>query len=149
MLSGNYRVSIARTAVNGNVCTHMWGLNKTEHVQFPRAAFYREVWWLVSISIQSVWVYSNCLFFVNNKVLYFCTLWTMHLPFGLLSHQQQQKAQQEQVAKQFYEWKQPHGWNSQKSTRTRWEWDHNTFTTSLHLVPFCQLCTLQNSPHAY
>ena len=30
----------------------------------------------------------------------------------------------------------------------RREWHHNTFTPSLHLVPFCQLCTLQNSIHA-
>ena len=27
-------------------------------------------------------------------------------------------------------------------SKTRWEWHHNTFTPSLHLVPFCQLCLL-------
>ena len=27
-----------------------------------------------------------------------------------------------------------------KTSRTRWERHHNTFTPSLHLVPFCQLC---------
>ena len=28
-----------------------------------------------------------------------------------------------------------------KTSQTRWEQHHNTFTPSLHLVPFCQLCT--------
>ena len=28
---------------------------------------------------------------------------------------------------------------SSKTSRTRWECHHNTFTPSLHLVPFCQL----------
>ena len=28
-----------------------------------------------------------------------------------------------------------------KTSQTRWERHHNTFTPSLHLVPFCQLCT--------
>ena len=27
-----------------------------------------------------------------------------------------------------------------KTSQTRWERHHNTFTPSLHLVPFCQLC---------
>ena len=27
-----------------------------------------------------------------------------------------------------------------KTNPTRWEWHHNNFTPSLHLVPFCQLC---------
>jgi len=35
-----------------------------------------------------------------------------------------------------------------KTNQTRWEWHHNAFTPSLHLVPFCQLCTPQNSLHA-
>ena len=30
-----------------------------------------------------------------------------------------------------------------KTNQTRWEWHHSTFTPSLHLVPFCQLCTPQ------
>ena len=30
-----------------------------------------------------------------------------------------------------------------KASETRWEWHHNTFILSLHLVPFCQL----NSSH--
>ena len=30
-------------------------------------------------------------------------------------------------------------WNLQRFNQTRWEWHHNTFTPSLHLVPFCQL----------
>ena len=32
-----------------------------------------------------------------------------------------------------------------KTSQTRWERHCNTFTPSLHLVPFCQLCTTQNS----
>ena len=28
-----------------------------------------------------------------------------------------------------------------KTSQTRWERHHNTFTPFLHLVPFCQLCT--------
>ena len=35
-----------------------------------------------------------------------------------------------------------------KTNQTRWEWHHNTSTPSLHLLPFCQLCTPQNSLHA-
>ena len=34
---------------------------------------------------------------------------------------------------------------SSKTGQTRWERHCNTFTQSLHLVPFCQLCTTQNS----
>ena len=30
-----------------------------------------------------------------------------------------------------------------KTSQARWEQHHNTFTPSLHLVPFCQLCTPQ------
>ena len=36
--------------------------------------------------------------------------------------------------------KQAHvGMERSKTSRTRWERHHNTFTPSLHLVPFCQL----------
>ena len=35
-----------------------------------------------------------------------------------------------------------------KTSQTRWERHHNTFTPSLHLVPFCQLCTTKNSTHS-
>ena len=31
-----------------------------------------------------------------------------------------------------------------KTRQTRWERHHNIFIPSLHLVPFCQLCTTQN-----
>ena len=41
---------------------------------------------MVTISIESISIYSNCLFIVSNKVLYFHTLQTMHLPLGLPSH---------------------------------------------------------------
>ena len=27
-------------------------------------------------------------------------------------------------------------------SKTKWEWQHNTFIPSLHLVPFCQLCVV-------
>ena len=46
-----------------------------------------------------------------------------------------------QVVKKFSEWKQVHvGMEPPKTSQTRWEWHHNTFTPSLHLVPFCQVC---------
>ena len=35
-----------------------------------------------------------------------------------------------------------------KTSPTRWERHHNTFTPSLHLVPFCQLCTTRNSTYS-
>ena len=35
-----------------------------------------------AIPVKSIWIYDDPLFFVNNKVLYFCTLQTMHLPLG-------------------------------------------------------------------
>jgi len=42
--------------------------------------------------------------------------------------------------RKFSEWKQAHlGMELSKTSQTRWEWHHNTFTPSLHLVPFCQL----------
>ena len=46
-----------------------------------------------------------------------------------------------QVTKKFSERKQAHvGMGPSKTSRTKWERHHNTFTPSLHLVPFCQLC---------
>ena len=43
--------------------------------------------------------------------------------------------------KKFSKGKQAHvGMERSKTSRTRWERHHNTFTPSLHLVPFCQLC---------
>ena len=36
-----------------------------------------------------------------------------------------------------------------KTSQTRWERHHNTFTPSLHLVAFCQLCTTKNSLHTH
>ena len=38
-----------------------------------------------TISLESEFTYNNCLFFVNNKVLYFHTLQTMHPPIDLPS----------------------------------------------------------------
>ena len=88
---------------------------------------------------------------MNTTVLCFHTLSCIFplpsFPTSLLSNflkkkQQQNKKQQEQVTKKFSEWKQAHvGMERSKSSRTRWERHHNTFTPSLHLVPFCQLCT--------
>ena len=40
------------------------------------------------------------------------------------------------------------GMEPSKTNQTRWEWHYYTFPPSLHLVPFCQLCTPQNSLHA-
>jgi len=34
------------------------------------------------------------------------------------------------------------GVGSSKTKQRRWEYHHNTFTSSLHLVPFCQPCTI-------
>ena len=36
-----------------------------------------------------------------------------------------------------------------KTSQTRWERLHKTFTLSLNLVPFCQLCTIKNSLHTH
>ena len=103
-----------------------------------------------TISLGSIWIYNDCLFFVNTTVLCFHTLQTMHLPLVFLSHLSSlllflKKKKQEQVTKKFSEWKQAHvGMEPSKTSQTRWE-RHNTFTPSLHLVPFYQLCTTQNS----
>ena len=70
------------------------------------------------------------------------------LPF-LNENTKMKKSDRKQVRKSFPSWKQAHvGMEASKTNRTRWEWHHNTFTPSLHLVPFCQLCTPQNSLHA-
>ena len=46
-----------------------------------------------------------------------------------------------QVTKKFAKRKQAHvGMKSSKTNQTRRERHHNTFTPSLHLVPFCQNC---------
>ena len=45
------------------------------------------------------------------------------------------------VTKKFSKGKQAHvGMEPSKTSQTRRERHHNTFTPSLHLVPFCQLC---------
>ena len=86
----------------------------------------------------------------------------MQLPFGLPSHltsllpflndkilQKGQKKTTETSHKKFSERKQVHArMEDSKINQTRWEWHHKTFTPSLHLVPFCQLCTPQNPLHA-
>ena len=44
------------------------------------------------------------------------------------------------------EWNQVHvGIEPSKTSQTRSEWHHNTLPPSLHLLPFCQLCTPQKS----
>ena len=68
----------------------------------------------------------------------------MHLPLGLLSHlssltipKQQRKKATETSHRKFSEGKQVHvGMKASKTNQTRWGWHHNTFTASLHLVPF-------------
>ena len=46
-----------------------------------------------------------------------------------------------EVTKKFSEQNQVHvGMEPSKTNQTRWERHYNTFTPSLHLVPFCQLC---------
>ena len=52
------------------------------------------------------------------------------------------------VAKKFSKGKQAHvGMEPSKTNQTRCERHHNTFTPSLHLVPFCQLSGLGSSLH--
>ena len=49
--------------------------------------------------------------------------------------------QMNKVTKKFAKRKQAHvGMKSSKTNQTRRERHHNTFTPSLHLVPFCQNC---------
>ena len=83
---------------------------------------------------------------------------TLHLPFGLPSHllsyhskttiQKRKKGNRNKSHKVFTEGKQAHvGLEPSKSNQSRWEWHHNIYTPSLHLVPFCLLCTPQNSLH--
>ena len=55
------------------------------------------------------------------------------------NNSKKRKWKMEQVTK-FSEWKQTHVWmEPSKTSQTKWERHHNTFTPSLHLVPFCQL----------
>ena len=94
--------------------------------------FHREVWWL-----DFMWKHFSLqwLFFVGNKVLYFCTLQTMHLPLGLPSHlfslaipkeRNNNKETTGTSHKTFSEWKQVHvGMELSKTKQTRWEWHHN------------------------
>ena len=78
-----------------------------------------EVWWLdLQFHLKSFELTTHCLVSVSNKVLYFHTLQTMHLPIGLASHQSSLLP-------------------FLKNSQTRWEWDYNTWTLFLHLVPFC------------
>ena len=42
-----------------------------------------------------------------------------------------------------------HNTKAPKTSQTRSERHHNTFTSSLHLVPFSQLCTTENSLHIH
>ena len=96
--------------------------------------------------------FDDSLFFVNNTILYFHTLQSVHLllspPLFFLTISK--KKSHKQVTKKFSKGKQEHvGMEHSKTSRTRWEQYHNTFTPSLHLVPFCQLCTTKNSLHTH
>ena len=94
-------------------------------------------------------------FLVNNKVLYFFTLQTMHFPLGLPSHlssltipnKKQTKKMTGTSHKKVSERKAHVGMRPSKTRQTRWEQHHNTFTPSLHLVLFRKVCTPQNSQH--
>ena len=75
----------------------------------------------------------------------------MHLPLTLPSHissllsflESNTKKQREHVTQK---WKQVYvGMEPSKTNQTKWEWKHKSF---LHHVPFCQICTPQNSLHA-
>ena len=89
-----------------------------------------------AISLRNVSIFDDCLFFVNNKVLYFHTLQIMHLPLGLpslLPFTKTNMKQQKQVTKKFSEQKQP-----QKPTKLDWD-----DTTILLLHPYV-LCHFVN-----
>ena len=58
----------------------------------------------------------------------------------LKTHREESKCLCIKSYKKSFEWKQAHvGMEPSKTSRTRWEQHHNTFTPSLHLVPFYQL----------
>ena len=75
----------------------------------------------------------------------------MHLPLGLPSHlfpftiskQQYKKSNRNKSQKVFWMKTGVCRDIPSKINQTRWKWYHNTFTPSLHLVPFCQLCPPQ------
>ena len=57
-----------------------------------------------------------------------------------------EKKESQTSPKKFSKGKQAHvGMERSKTSRTRWERHHNTFTPSLHLVPFCQLYAQQKT----
>ena len=81
-------------------------------------------------------------------------LHSLHHPFQLGLHLRWNKTKQTTTTKKtktkqtsnkkVFNWKQAHvGMEPSKTNQTRWEQHHNTFTPSLHLVPFCQPCTPQ------
>ena len=90
---------------------------------------------------------------MNNTVLCFHSLQTMDLPLAFLSHlpslllflKKTKKKPAGTNHKKVYRMKtiacSSIGMEPSKTSQTRWECHHNTFTPSLHLVQFCQLCT--------
>ena len=68
-----------------------------------------------------------------------------------ISKTNSKKKEAQTSLKKVSEGKQAHvGMECSKTSRTRWEQHHNTFTPSLHLVPFCQLYAQQkNSLHTH
>ena len=93
------------------------------------------LWWFLVLCGQKSW---SCVFPSHLSSL---------LPF-LNDNTKEKKKATETSHKKFSEGKQLHvGMEASKTNQTRWEWHHNTFTPSLHLVPFCQLRTPQNSLH--
>ena len=93
-------------------------------------------WWSLVLCEQKSW---SCVFpsYINFLLCLTIPKW------------QYKKKATETSLKKFPEGKQVNvGMEASKPNQTRWEWHHNAFTPSLHLVPFCQLCTPQNSLHA-
>ena len=84
---------------------------------------------------------------MNNTVLCFHTLEIMHLPLTFLTHLSSLllflKTNKKQTAgtshKKVFQMKTRD--ETLKNQLNKMERHHNTFTPSLHLVPFCQLCT--------
>ena len=78
-------------------------------------------------------LYAACSSYIPSNVSSF-------LPF--LKKQHKKKTAGKSYKKVF--WTKTSAWmEPSKTNQTRWEWHHSNFTPSLHLVPFCQLCTPQ------
>ena len=69
------------------------------------------------------------------------TKWSNSLQEGFLIPQNLQYKQVSEHSNHWWCWYEVHiGLEPSKTDQTRWEWHHNTFKPSLHLMPFLQLC---------